>query len=373
MPFRFLFLSLFAFVFFGSDSQAQSPLGDTSAQKLAKAEQSLSAGAKARIAAVRSANTVRCGFLDSKGILWFGTNEGVYRYDGDSFKNLSTSDGLNNNQVFSIMEDKDGVLWFGTANGLCRYDRKTFVHVPIPWSNISGPWLDRVYPIVNPNQVTSMLQDRGGAIWLGTNGAGAYRYDGESFTSYLSSEGSTDENGLHNNIITSILEDTAGNIWFTSINHGGVSRFDGEVFTHYSMKDGLSDDMIRASFQDREGKIWFGTHGKFGTSGKGSGGLDFFDGKSFTQSAQNDGLLKGHVVSIYEDRSGHLWLGCGVGAVCIYDGVKFAPFVTKDGQTFAGVFFFMEDAVGNIWFGGSKGKLLRWDGESVTDFSLKGA
>jgi ligand-binding sensor domain-containing protein len=310
--------------------------------------------------------------LDKEGVLWFGSNDGVFRYDGMTFTKFSTKDGLCDNQVFSIIEDKDGSLWFGTANGLCRYDRTSFHHVPIPWSDISGPWLDTVYPIVNPNQVMCMLQDRRGDIWLGTNGAGAYRYDGETFVSYLANEGQEYSEGIHWNIIHSILEDSAGNIWFTSISHAGVSRFDGETFTHYSVKDGLSDDMVRSSYQDSKGTIWFGTHGQYSNSDNQSGGLDYFDGKSFGQLSQKDGLLRGHVMSMYEDKNGLLWLGRGVGAMCVYDGTSFAPFVTEGGKTFSGVMFIFEDAEGNVWFGGKEGKLLRYDGESVDDYSRQG-
>ena len=373
MLLQFRFITFVVFLSFAGFIQAQEPAQHSAAQKLFELEQSLSAETRERIASVRAADTVWCGLLDKEGALWFGSNNGVFRFDGTTFLNYSTKDGLCNNQVFSIMEDKEGILWFGTANGLCRYDRTTFLHVPIPWGNISGPWLDKVYPIVNPNGVLCMVQDRSGTFWLGTSGAGAYSYDGETFVSYLSNEGWEYVDGLHNNIITSILEDASGNIWFTSISHGGVSRFDGKRFTHYAMNDGLSDDMIRTSYEDRDGILWFGTHGKHAESGERDGGLDFYDGNSFGQLSQKDGLLRGHVVGIYEDKNGFLWLGRGVGSMCIYDKKTFAPFVSEDGQSFDGVQFIMEDAEGHIWFGGKKGKLLRYDGESVVDFSRKGS
>ena len=356
-----------------SDDGAWMAAEGSNTQRIYKAEQLMSAESKARISAVRSADFVHCGYQDSKGVLWFGTNEGVYRYAEGSFTNLSTVDGLSNNRVFSIMEDKDGVLWFGTENGLCKYDRKTFVHVPIPWSDISSPWIASVYPIVNPNQVTCMLQDTNGAIWIGTNGAGAYRYDGEKFTSFLSDRGRTSDGGTQPNVMTSLLEDTTGHIWFTSISHGGASRFDGESFQHFGVKDGLSDDMIRSSFQDREGKFWFGTHGAEVPSGNRDGGLDSFDGESFVQITSQEGLLNSHVRCIYEDKIGNIWVGTFLGGLRIYDGTKLTPFTTKSGRTFPGVLFIMEDSSGNVWFGGSKGKLLRYDGESVTDFLGKGA
>ena len=66
---------------------------------------------------------------DKNGNLWFCTDgEGVWRYDGESFKNFTTEDGLINNSVFSVVEDRKGNLWFGTRKvGLCRFDGKSFV------------------------------------------------------------------------------------------------------------------------------------------------------------------------------------------------------------------------------------------------------
>jgi ligand-binding sensor domain-containing protein len=372
MSLRHQFTALLIFITLGYYAQAQEPASGSSTQKILQAEKAMSSATKDRIAAVRSADSVWCGFLDKDGVQWFGTNEGVYRYDGKTFTNYSVKDGLHNNQVFSIVEDKDGNLWFGTADGLSRHDRKTFTYVPIPWNEITGPWLDKVYPVVNPNQVMSMAIDKDGIIWIGTNGAGAYRFDGETFTSFLADKGSVHEGGLHHNIIYSVLVDASGDIWFGSITHAGITRYDGKTFSNFSLKDGLSDDMIRSIFQDSTGKLWFGTHGKHGTPGKRNGGLDFYDGKSFTKITNDDGLLRGHVIAIYEDKSGSIWIGRGVGTMCNYDGTTLAPFVTKEGQSFNGIHFISEDATGNMWFGGRKGKLFRYDGETVTDFSREG-
>ena len=131
--------------------------------------------------------------------------------------------------------------------------------------------------------------------------------------------------------------------------------------------------MIRSSYQDSEGRIWFGTHGKFADSGERDGGLDFYDGKSFTQLKRKDGLLRGHIMSIHEDKEGLLWFGRGVGSMFTYNGKDFTPFIAQNGQEFDGIMFIMDDAEGRIWFGGKKGKLLRYDGKSVTDFSRKGS
>ncbi len=90
------------------------------------------------------------------------------------------------------------------------------------------PWVEKVYPVISPNQVTCMLQDRSGNLWVGTGGAGAYKYDGEFFTQVLEDEGKVYDDGLHHNWIHSMVEDLAGNIWVTSMSYGRVSRYDGK-------------------------------------------------------------------------------------------------------------------------------------------------
>lgn len=304
---------------------------------------------------------VSCAYRDSRDYLWFGSNvEGAYCYNGKTFTHFTMEDGLPNNKVCAITEDNLGNIWFGTAKGLSRFDGKTFTTLAIPQSDTSSVWLDKVYPIVNPNQVMSILQDREGDLWIGTNGAGVYRYDGKTFTQYLSNVGMVYEDGLQHNIVLSITEDHSGDLWFTSLSHAGVSRYDGETFTHYMPEDGLSDDFVRTSYVDRAGNVWIGTHGNR------DGGLDRFDGKKFTNFHKtDDGFSHNNILAIMEDQAGDLWLGSGTGAMTIFDGKHFKEFTTKEGQTFNLIFCLIEDAEGNIWFGGGGG-LWRYDGENVT-------
>ncbi|MBN4056705.1 hypothetical protein JYU19_00160 [bacterium AH-315-J21] len=311
---------------------------------------------------------VTCGLLDNAGNLWFGTTtEGAYRYDGKSFSRFTELEGLCNNEIWSILEDKDGVIWFGTADGLCSYDGENFTHVPIPWNGKDDLWGD----MCNPNVVMSMLEDRNGFLWLGTCGGGAYRYDGNTFINFTSNADQLQSDSLHHNVIKSMLEDTDGNIWFTSLTHGGVSRYDGESFTHFTSKDGLNDDMVFASLQDKTGNIWFGC---IQTKG---GGLYRYDGKTFINYSKADGLCDNFVMSLFEDKTGKLWIGTGSG-ICIYDpldslredGKMFAPFLPAKEDQFPGeIRFFIEDRDDNIWFGGRYGILYRYDGKILTDFT----
>jgi ligand-binding sensor domain-containing protein len=295
-------------------------------------------------------------------MLWFGSRgNGVYRFDGTTFTNYTEKEGLCNNDISCIAEDREGKLWFGTPGGLCHYDGKTFSHLAIPYTDTSSVWLDQVYPVVNPNQVMSVLQDRQGYLWIGTNGAGAYRYDGKEFTQFLSDVGKVYDDGQQHNIILSIVEDLSGNIWFTSLSHGGVSRYDGASFTHF--RDELSDDFIRVIFCDRKGNLWIGTHGNH------NGGLDLFDGRKFSAFHKtDDGFSHNNVRWIFEDQSGDLWLGSGTSYLSIFDGAHFKAFTARDGRKFDKILFIVGDQNGNIWFGGQNG-LWKYNGESVIDMT----
>lgn len=304
-------------------------------------------------------NGFYCGLKDKKGNLWFGSRgNGVFKFDGKEFTNYTEENGLSDNDISCITEDKKGNLWFGTPQGACKYNGDTFTQFDIPKSATSSNWLDKMYPMINPNQVMSILEDSKGNFWFGTNGQGVYKYDGKSFTQHLSDIGKVYEDGLQHNIVLSIVEDANNNIWFTSLSHGGVSVFDGEKFTHYVKE--LSDDFIRVVFCDKKGNIWIGTHGNR------VGGLDQYDGKKFTAFHKTkDGFANNNVRWIYEDKLGKLWLGSGISELTTFDGNHFKAFQDENGKTYESILFIIGDSKENIWFGGKNG-LWKFNGKKVT-------
>jgi ligand-binding sensor domain-containing protein len=127
--------------------------------------------------------SVTCGIQDKFGNLWFGTaGEGVYKYDGKLFTQYTTKDGLNSNHVWSILQDKDDDIWFGTTDGICRFDGISITSTQIPFllrpavnNNYYNQWSTK-------NTVWSMLQDKTGKMWFGT-GDGVYCYKKHLFGS----------------------------------------------------------------------------------------------------------------------------------------------------------------------------------------------
>lgn len=294
-------------------------------------------------------NGFYCGFLDSKGNMWFGSRgSGVFKFDGKSFTNFTKRNGLCENDISCISEDSKGNLWFGTTQGVCRFNGKEFSNLEIPQSDTSSLWLDKVYPVVNPNQVMSILEDNDGNLWFGTNGAGVYRYDGNSFNQYLSKIGKVYEDGQQHNIVLSSVKDLKGNLWFTSLSHGGVSVYDGKQFRQYT--DELSDTFVRTAFCDSKGNIWIGTHGSR------SGGIDKFNGKEFTAFHKtNDGFSHNNVHWFHEDKSGKIWVASGINELATFDGQHFQKFKDKMGRNYDKIQFIISDSLNNLWFGNRYG------------------
>ncbi len=308
-------------------------------------------------------DVVTKGLVDKEGNIWFTTSkDGVYKYDGQTFTNITTEDGLCSNDIWSVIEDDEGVLWFATAKGLCRFDGKAFENIPLPQDEIQDVSPVTGLPSRKTEVVSAIIQDSKGHFWLGTDASGAYHYDGKTFTSYLKFDGRVHPtDNVYNNCITSILEDKKGNIWFTSMTHGGISRFDGMQMTHFTVKDGLLGDMIKPSFEDTAGNIWFGSIQNL------DGGISLYDGRSFRNFTKEDGLCDSNVACFYEDGSGIIWIGTGDG-VCYYDGNTFTAF-ENDGRSLGDIRFIIEDGRGYMWLGGRYGTLYRFDGDVLKDFT----
>lgn len=310
---------------------------------------------------------VRCSIQDKTGTLWFGTiGKGIYCYTGKTFTaHFTEKEGLCNNNVYSIIIAKNGNIWFGTEDGVCYYDGKKFTRLPLPMADGGKGYSFQSKTLGNnsnsglhANSVFSMLQDKTGNFWFGT-GRGVYRYDGKSFTNYLSNGGA--------HAIKCISEDKKGNIWFGSWSTRGAYCFDGKSFTNFSIKEGLSDDMISCILEDKKGNIWIATRDH---------GVCRYDGKSFTNFSAKNGLPD-NIICMLEDKKGNIWFGHegkngneGKG-VTRYDGKSFTNISTKEVFRNNNVVCMVEDPFGNIWLGSRFGGLCRYDGKAFTDFTVK--
>ena len=197
--------------------------------------------------------------------------------------------------------------------------------------------------------VQTLVQDREGNIWLGTYG-GLSRYDGWQFTHFSAGDGLANEN------IQSLLEDRLGNLWIGTEN--GLSRYDGREFVHFTTTDGLSDNSVVDLLEDRSGDLWIGTEN----------GLNRYDGREFVHFTAADGLVNGSLKALLEDRSGNLWIGTENG-LSRYDGREFSQFGAEDGLGGIWILALAEDRSGRLWIGTENG-LSRYDGREFVHFDL---
>lgn len=307
---------------------------------------------------------VQCGLQDKAGNLWFGTTEnGLYKYDGKSFRQFLVADGLNSNNIYSILEDKEGKIWIGTEAGLCLYDGKTFAQIQVPLQKNLPPNKNQNYRN-SRHWVFSIIQAKSRKLWFATVD-GVYIYDGKSFTPFIVDEAaggymSTNNNAEH------ILEDKAGNIWFGGRGTEGVYRYDGKTVINIKLKELFQNgpkpkahNWAWPQLQDKNGNIWFSNWG----------GAYRYDGKSFTSFTNKDGL-PGGVTRIIEDKKGNLWFGGDAGAgLSRYDGKSFTRFTTKDGLLNHSIWSILEDKTGNLWVGTRETGLYLYDGKTFITYS----
>ena len=304
---------------------------------------------------------VYMSYQDQAGSMWFTTSEeGVYRFDGDTFEHWNEADGLCGQEVTSILQDLDGLFWFGTQNGLCKYDGNRFITIPLPEYPKQSAWLDKYYPMSNPGAVSTLLRARNGDLWVGSNCAGLYRYSGNQFKAFLQERGNLMPDSMHHNAISALAEDKDGHIWVGSFSHGGVSQYTGDGFIHHALKDGIGDGMISSIYIDQQERIWVGTR---------NGGIYRFDGESFVplQQAETERIP---MAKFFQDSRGVLWMSSYARrGVFQYDGAAFVPFSIPQSEQLVDIMHISEDHEGNIWFGGRYGILWRYDGTKLRDFT----
>jgi len=178
----------------------------------------------------------------SKGNLWFGSiGSGVYYYDGKSFQNFTTHDGLLNNEIVCIYEDKNGNIWFGANGGTSLYDGKSFRNYTMNGNSmiedITGESFSNFRPM---NEVNSIIEDKTGKFWFGTRG-NTFIYDGKAFTTVT-------HNGKPFKNVRTIIEDKKGNIWLGGSD--GLWRYNNSAFNN------ITQDFVGYIYEGKKGNIW---------------------------------------------------------------------------------------------------------------------
>ena len=156
------------------------------------------------------------------------------------------------------------------------------------------------------------------------------------------------------NITRNIIQDRNGDVWLATWE--GIIRYDGKSFTNFTNKEGLRRFRVFTILEDRKGNIWFGTVGA---------GVYCYDGKLFTNFTTKEGLANDRLGCIYEDKKGNIWFGT-MGGISCYDGKTFTNFTTNDGLTSNDINSIIEDKNGNFWIG-TRGEACFYDGKTFTN------
>lgn len=242
---------------------------------------------------------------DSVGFMWFGTEEGLVRYDGNElrvFRPVSfDSTSLSSPWIVALAADADGSMWVATeGDGLNRYlpEQEAFERYPHGRS-------------VSNHNLWAMLQASDGALWLGARDDNLSRFDPETgATMWFESDPSDPDSprGLSDGQINAIAEDAEGMIWIGT-ESGGIDRIDPATgrIAHYNTATGLLDDRVLALLVDDRGRLWAGT----------GGGLAWYDAStdSFVEVSVPLDAWPVAVHSLLADPEGTLWLGTDRGLV----------------------------------------------------------
>ncbi len=302
-------------------------------------------------------------FQDSKGAYWFGSQKsGVARFDGQGFRVFSVEDGLAGTQVRTIQEDREGTLWFGTSNGISRYDGKT---------------LKTLVPDMQSQENWSMAA---GDLWFAAgNQAGVYRYRGEQlqYLAFPETNKWNEDKVFHT---TGIALGKEGGLWFAT--YSGVFGYDGTTVTLFDdaqveRTEGTGPLHIRSVFEDSRGRLWIGNNGLGVLLIDGGATIDFskklglvppLSGRNGDLSPR--GSLE-HVFTIEEDRLGHIWFGDRDTGAWEYDGKTMKNYSVDEGLPSSMVHDIYRDKRGELLFALANGSVYQFNGKGFVSFVKK--
>lgn len=222
-----------------------------------------------------------------------------------NFDHISIEEGLSQSSVFTLLQDKEGFMWFGTLDGLNRYDGyefKVFRYDAEQKSSISD------------NIITVLYEDSEGTLWVGTSGGGLNKFqrETETFVSYQHNAG--DSLSIGSNKVLAIFEDKNKNIWVGTQN-GGLNRFNpnNETFTRFTRKNcGLRSNTITSIIDDEFETIWVGTKNGLYKMKQTPGGIPAFK-PYFHHKDSIYGISSNEINIVYKDQLGVLWIGTNNG------------------------------------------------------------
>ncbi|MFZ2897980.1 MAG: two-component regulator propeller domain-containing protein [Saprospiraceae bacterium] len=274
-----------------------------------------------------------------------------YRYQNDfRFRRIGVAEGLSSPEVTAILQDRQGFIWVGTADGLNRYDGYDFLifrNDPADSASLSN------------NQVTALTEDGQGFLWVGTV-RGLNRFDPSTgaFSRFFAD--TLYPGRLRDDHIRCLHPGRSGLLWIGT-NRGGLNALDLKTGTFQTIS--LGNDCVQAIEEDQDGNLWLGT----------MGGLCFFDKKkgSFrTWSEEVDNpraLSQNWVNAVIQDPEGYIWAGATHGLNRLDPATGLFRQFWQEPKPFSlranghRILSFFIDRSGNMWIGTQWGGLYRYD------------
>lgn len=314
--------------------------------------------------------SVSCIAQDPRGYMWFGTQDGLNRYDGYQFKVYRPDPGnpssISNNSIWALFTDQSGVLWVGSYGGLNRYRQETddfirYQHDPAnPYS-------------LSHDNVRAIYQDHQGLLWVGTHGGGVNIFDTKSghFTRYRHDP----ENpaSLSHDVVNAIYVDSKGYVWIGT--DAGLNRYDRgqNRFSRYSLGDKKPDhassyEIIKTIYEDSRGVLWIGTYGQ--------GMFAWHENRQRFVQYRHDprnknSLSDDRIMSFIEDDHGRIWIATDGGGMSIYtpSSDSFGQYAPKADDPYSvpsnRIYKLYQSANGVIWIGSYINGVGRYDRYSL--------
>ncbi len=325
-------------------------------------------------------------FQDKNNNYWFGSNgKGVYRYYNEKngarkkIIHYSTKDGLCDNRIWKIEEDKSGNIYFTTQNGISKYDGQKFTTLSIT-TNSNDNWK------AEPDDLWFKSSQDSGVV---------YRYDGKSLhrLEFPKTKAGNDyelkwprskfkfRNHSPYDVYT-IYKDRRGNVWFGTSSLG-VCLYDGKSFNWISESELGLDEIafgVRSILEDKEGKFWFSnSRYRFNVyendSLRENSSINFKREKGIGNAKDNNENEFTYAMSMVEDNNGELWLVTYGRGVWRYDPknpeAEINHYPIKDGETNINLFTVYKDNRGDLWLGTHNGGAYKFNGKTFEKFLIR--
>ncbi len=214
------------------------------------------------------------------------------------FSTLATEDGLSNDSIYCLLQDRRGFIWIGTFGGLDRYDGKEMVSFkPGGTENRS----------LSASVIFALAESADGKIWIGTDGGGLNRLDPESGFVEVFRGSSVSSESSFSDLVYSLASETDGDLWIGT-GGSGLVWMDGRTGAFHRFKDSpgaIGSDIIRALLLDRQNRLWVGmARGGLAMGVVPKEGNPHFEGIGLHGTAPDSTIR-----ALYEDSGGKVWIG----------------------------------------------------------------